>query len=128
MNVPVEMIGNEWVTRWFNDQKNRPYKMNQFDDWEFVDAKEITDPSTGKPIVGEKTKNTELDGGERVRMRVGVDKDGPIYAYLMKKRREYCEADEAEKRKELDLVDEQILKGISPIEKQHGTVTMSRGN
>jgi len=126
LNMTAPDLGNEWVGRWINDQKNRPYKLNTLDDWEFVDGREITDSETGKVLVGEQTK-TNADGGSRVRMRVGVDKDGPIYAYLMKKRRELCEADEKEKFAELDKIDRQIVEGISPIEKQHGSVKVSRG-
>lgn len=121
LNMSVPSVGSEWETRWVNDQKNRPYRLNQFDDWEFVTAEEIPDPhNPGQPLVGEKTVNPDVDGGARIRMRVGVEDGQPIYAYLMKKRKEFVEQDKREKFSRLDEVDAQVKRGISPVEMQYG--------
>lgn len=126
LNMSVPQIPG-WETAWINDQKNRPYRLNQFDDWEFVDASEIPDPANpDKPLIGEKTRNTEVDGGSRVRMRVDADEAGPIYAYLMKKRKEFVEEDKREKFKRLDELDKQVQRGISPVELQYGDVKVNR--
>jgi hypothetical protein len=121
MNVPS--IGNQWVTRWVNDQKNRCYQLNTMDDWEYVTPDEIPDPhNPGKPLVGQAVKNPDVEGGGRVSMKVGVDKDGPIIAYLMKKRKEFVEDDLAEKHKRLDEQHRQLTRGITPVDHQRGTV------
>lgn len=126
LNMSVPKIAG-WDTRWVNDQKNRPYNLNQFDDWEFVDAKEIPDPaSPEKPLIGEKNVDPS-DGASRIRVRVGADRDGPIYAYLMKKRTEFVEEDKRERFARIDETDRQIKSGISPIEHQYGEVKVQRG-
>lgn len=125
LNMSVPEISDH-TTRWVNDLKNRPHKLNTMDDWDFVRPDEITDPETGKPLVGEATKNPNVDGGGRVRMRVGVQEGEVIYAYLMKKRTEFVEADLAEKHKAQVEDDDRIRRGISHVDHQYGDVQLSR--
>lgn len=125
LNMSVPEIP-EYVTRWVNDVKNRPHKLNTLDDWDYVRPTEIEDPETGKPIVGEATGNPNVDGGGRVSMRVGVQEGEVIRAYLMKKRREFVEADLAEKHKAQIVEDERIRQGISHVEHQYGDVRIER--
>jgi len=113
-----------WVCRWSEDDR-RLYQRTQLDDWEFVRPEEIADPETGKPMVGEKTDNPNVDGAGRVRIRVGTREGLPVFQYLIKKRKEFFDADKAERDAEQVKMDEQLKQGISPIEHQHGGVTIT---
>lgn len=125
LKVP-EITGYE--TRWANDQKNRIYQLTQLDDWDFVTAEEIADPNNpDKPLVGEKTHNPNAEGSSRIRALVDKDKDGPVYAFLLKKRREFVEADKREKSEAKAAKLKDIKEGrASPMEKQYGEVRIER--
>lgn len=115
-----------YVCRWVNDVKNRIHQLHTADDWDFVTVEEIADPNReGKPLVGEVAKNNDLGQGNFVCMRTGRGEHGPMVSYLMKKRKEFVRADEAEKQKRLDEIDKQLQRGISPVEKQYGKVEMA---
>ena len=115
-----------WKLRWVNGEKNRPYNLNQFDDWEFVTADEIPDPNNpGKPLVGESVENPNVQGHSAIRMLVEVRNGLPRYDFLMKKRLEFVEEDRAEKHAQLDEQKKALERGITPVEHQRGTVQIN---
>jgi hypothetical protein len=82
-----------YVYRWINDERGRLQYRTTQDDWDLVDKKELTVPSHDDG----KDKN-ETDG--RIRREVtSATSPRPVFAYLCKKRKEYCEADFREEMK-----------------------------
>lgn len=83
---PEKLDTENWVYRWVNDEKGRPAALNTKDDYDFVTKEQI-----GAALEGE-VEGGETDG--RVRQVVGYHNDHqPLYAYLMRKPREYWEED-----------------------------------
>ena len=107
MVVPEKVITwakkNDRVLRWINDEKAR-ISYAQANDWDFVQFKGGS--------VGEIEQPGDL--GDCYSMIVGRDKSGQdIRAYLMCKRKDWHEADQTEKQKEVDKIDESINAGTA---------------
>ncbi len=78
--------------RWINDDKSRVFDLTKQDDWDQVQA--------------------EGDGVHSVRRQVGTKANGePLFAHLVRKPKEYCEADRAEKQKALAETMNQLASG-----------------
>jgi hypothetical protein len=92
-----------FVLRWFNDQDGR-IERAQAGGYTFVEPKEV--PSLGFGAIHQGNS----DAGSKV-SKV-VSKGEPIIrAYLMKIQKEYYEADQKEKAKQVDKVDEALRRG-----------------
>jgi len=73
--------------------------------YEFVEANEVGSVATN--VI---SKNTDI--GDKVRFLAGsTDKGEPMYAYLMKIRKEFYEEDQAEAQAKIDVVDNAIRGG-----------------
>jgi hypothetical protein len=114
--------------RWVNDYEGRD-RLNMLyqNDWDFVEPKEIE--SWLRVEVGDETVTPQLQLGNKVVRKVGTEKTGKVlYAYLMKKRKEYYDADYAEQQ-ELGpgAVERELKKGNTgvQVEYQHGQIDMS---
>lgn len=93
LNVPESMKDPNFVYRWVNDRPGRVLQMTTMDDWEKA------------PIV------TEQNAGEgTVETRV-VDKSVGERAVLLRKPKDFYEADKAEEQKLLDARDETMRRG-----------------
>lgn len=83
---PEDLDLANYVYRWTNDENSRIRQLTKADDYDFVNAGELGD--------GFDRENTDSESAERVRMVVGSQKNGnPLYAYLLKKRRDFWEED-----------------------------------
>ena len=93
--------------RFVNDDPGRIHQLNVVDDWDFVE-----DPSKS-------VKEDGTDMGSRVSTIVGTgDKGQPTRGYLMRKRRDYYEADKAEAQERIDRQMTQIKRG--PTDNERG--------
>jgi len=117
------------VTRWVNDYEGRD-RLSEFygNDWEFVLNREIE--SFHRIEVGDESVTPQLGLGEKVRRKVGTEASGRVlYAYLMKKRKEYYDSDMAEKLEAGPGETEKSLKrgqtGVN-VEHQHGEINLTR--
>ena len=116
-----------YQTRWVNDYGGRVQSLTEHDDYTFVSKEEISDPS-GRVEVGDPNVTPELQVGDRVARIVGADDGRPIYAYLMKKRKEFYLEDQVEKEKELLEVESQLKRGREDAAMfSHGNVEINRG-
>ena len=96
--------------RFVNDDPGRIQQLHVNDDWEFVE-----DPSKS-------VKEDGTDIGSRVSTVVGRAENGqPTRGYLMRKRRDYYEADKAETQARIDRQMKQIQDGPSPEQGGIGT-------
>ena len=101
---------------WANDVGNRLHDLTRDDDYDYVSKSEIGDH------VGESGDgNTDL--GTKVRVLVGTDDKGPIYAYLLKKRLDFYNDDQAEKEANRRKKEESLHQGSDQIENQYGSIT-----
>jgi hypothetical protein len=105
--------------RWFNDVGNRLHEVTHYDDYDYVLEGEIHNQ------VGEQGSNTDL--GEHVSVIVGTDENGPVRAYLLKKKIEFHREDkqaEEERRREKENT---LRRGTGedgrPINGQYGSIT-----
>jgi len=115
-----------YQTRWVNDYTGRIQSLTEHDDYSFVSKSEISDPM-GRAEVGDPNVTPELQVGDRVARIVGADGGSPVYAYLMKKRKEFFLQDQAEKEKELLEVETQLKRGREDAAMfSHGNVEISR--
>lgn len=94
LHVDKEAKDPDYVYRWVNDT---PGRVQQFynNDWDKVEMDGNTDGAGSIP-----TKH------------VGTDSGRPIEAVLMRKRKDWFEADQKEKRQALDAVDDAIRRGV----------------
>ena len=92
-----------FVTRWVNDVGGR-LNQAQAGGWAFVDPEEAT--SLGASAVHD--PNTSL--GKQVRQVVSKGKD-PIFAYLMKIRKEFYDEDQKAKMDEIDEMEQGLIQG-----------------
>ena len=113
------------MTRWVNDLNNRVHMLTNFDDWDFVGKDEISDHD-GRVIVGDPSVTPELAVGDRVGRIVGQVEGKPLYAYLLKKRKEFYDADQAEKEKDLVEVESQLKRSKDAEHFSHGNVEIGR--
>jgi len=105
-----------YYTAFVNDVGTRINDKTVHDDYEFVTREEVGDH------IGEDGKSNN-DLGSKVRVLVDKSERGePIYAYLLKKKLEYVEADRAEKE-EIRMEKERALRrGNDQIENQYGQI------
>ncbi len=111
---------NAYEYRWLNDNGSRIDQMTRDDDWDLV-----LDPSKqGKP---------DADGlGSAISKHVGKTEHGtPMRAYLARKKKEFYEEDQREKRQSIDKTMESIRHGAPATEApglgQHGYVPNGPG-
>lgn len=84
--------------RWVNDEENRVRRLHHSDDYDFVAASEIGGFNA--------EQQSDSESGERVRMIVDRGPQGqPVYAFLMKKRADFCAQD---RREAMELRDAQL--------------------
>jgi len=84
-----EQLDPEYIYRWVSEEGNRLRICTRTDDYDFVTADEIPDFSP--------EDMTDSEPGGRLRMIVGERKNGtPIYAFLVKKPRQFWEQDNEE--------------------------------
>ena len=114
-----------FTTRWVNDMNNRVHMLTNFDDWDFVSTQEISDQD-GRAIVGDPNVTPELAPGDRVARIVGQVEGKPLYAYLLKKRKEFYEQDQAEKESDLLEVESQLKRSKESGDFTHGNVEIGR--
>lgn len=82
--------------RWVNDDKARVYDLTVRDDWDVVKADDIDNHH----------------GANSVRRQVGTKANGdPLFAQLVRKPRDFCEEDRAEKQAALDKSMEAVTAG-----------------
>ena len=100
---------------WANDTGTRLHDLTRDDDYDYVSKSEIGDH------VGESgTGNSDL--GTKVRVLVGTDDNGPVYAYLLKKKLDFHQEDQAEKEAERRKKEEALHRGSDQIENQYGSI------
>ncbi len=86
---PEDLDLENYVYRWVNDQSSRIRQLTKQDDYDFVTLDELGD--------GFDKESTDTESTGRVRMLVGGSaNNAPIYAYLLKKRRAFWDADNME--------------------------------
>lgn len=87
--IPPEALDlDNYVYRWVNDEAGRLRMATRHDDYDYVNVSELK---------GFDPEGFDSEGSETVRMLAGQDKFGnPLYTYLLKKRREFWEADNEE--------------------------------
>lgn len=86
LDVITEIPG--YQLRWFNDMPGRADRA-QTGGWEFVMAGEVTQADSNKVV----ERNSDV--GNKVRAIVGVtEQNEPLYAYLMKLKKEWFEEDQ----------------------------------
>jgi len=79
----------DYIYRWVSDEGARLRIVTKQDDYDFVQADEIEDFSADDM--------TDSEPGGRLRIVAGEKKNGqPLYQYLVKKRRDFWESDNAE--------------------------------
>ena len=90
-----------YVRRWINDASNRLHLAIEAG-WEHVE--------TGEAAVSDAAQ--EADSSTHINQVVGTHDNGePLIAYLMEIKVEWYNADQKEKQKQLDAVDESIRQG-----------------
>jgi hypothetical protein len=88
---------------WLVDRPGRIEQKTRYDDWDFVEEPEIA--SDGR----------QTGAGTRIERHAGVDKFGnPQRAFLVRKLRDYDEADKAVDQKRIDDRMKQIKRGKTP--------------
>jgi len=111
-----------YMTRWANDDGVRIQALTEQDDYDFVLKSEISNE------VGDPDIEGNSDMGSQVRRIVGTKENGePLYAYLLKIRKEFYEENQKEKQDEIDEVERQIKRGQfkQPIENKYGQIKFS---
>lgn len=93
-----------YVTRWINDQAGRVQTAIS-GGYEFVDSNEVGH-------IGESNIDGNDDVGSRVRKSVGTGENNqPLYAYLMKIKKEFYDEDQMAKSKQINEVENAIRTG-----------------
>lgn len=108
----------DYELRWVNDQKGRVRQKTVNDDWDICYSHELPDASP----LGEGEKGTPV-----MTQAAGIGGDGrPYNAYLLRKRKEYFEADKRERQAELDKQEKGLLQykqgtgdGLDPASDPH---------
>ena len=112
LSVPESEKLQGFKLKWYNDTGTNLYEKTKQDDWDFVSYEEI-DGSIGE---AEHSENF----GSRVRYLVDTDVNGnPIYAYLMKKKKEYVEEDKKELRQARAEREQALKRGNDRIENMY---------
>jgi hypothetical protein len=76
--------------------------------------------------VGDPNVTPELALGDHVARIVGQVEGKPLYAYLLKKRKEFYEQDQAEKESDLVEVESQLKRSKESGDFTHGNVEIGR--
>jgi hypothetical protein len=100
---PDQLDTQNYVYRWCNDEDSRLAMLTRMDDYDFCESSDIKgfDAATS-------AFETDSESQDRVRMVVGSNKGGQrIYAYLLKKRRDWWQADQ----EEAVIAREEMMKG-----------------
>jgi hypothetical protein len=95
LHVPEESKDPNFVYRWVNDKPGRVQQLTTQDDWD--KAPIVTAQNAGEGTV--ETRVTDRTAGDR--------------AVLLRKPREYFEADKAEQQAQLDATDEAMRRGAA---------------
>lgn len=124
LKVPDVQALSDYALRWMNDVDGRCYYKNTEDDWDFVKVTEI-----GNVPIGDNPNADERGVGGNVAKRVGTDERGnPIWAFLMKKRKAFYDADYKEAQRHLDQLENRLhTGGDHEIENRVGTLKLNRG-
>lgn len=86
---PEDLDLENYVYRWVNDTSSRIRQLTKQDDYDFVTLDELGD--------GFDKESTDTEGSGNVRILVGGSVgNSPVYAYLLKKRRAFWDADNLE--------------------------------
>lgn len=87
--IPPELLDlDNYVYRWVNDESGKLRMATKHDDYDHVTVDELQ---------GFDPEGFDSEGGSTVRMLAGQDKFGnAIYTFLLKKRREFWDADNSE--------------------------------
>jgi hypothetical protein len=99
LHVRDDMKDPNFSYRWANERPGRIHQLTQQDDWDVVsteDASQLTSASEGTV------------------MRRSVDKATGEGAVLLRKRKDFYEADQKDKQKPLDERDEILRRGAAP--------------
>lgn len=97
LDVPASLKDPNYVYGWCNDEKGKLQRRTIEDDWDFVTKSELNIPSHDDHGFNAKNLN---ESDTRIRREVdSATSARPLYAYLLKKRREFYIEDEAERTK-----------------------------
>lgn len=96
LHVDSDKLDPAYEYRWVNDRGGRVQQLFA-DDWDKVEDPTIVSSAAG-------TVPTT---------QVGVDSGKPFEAVLMRKRKEWYQADQKEKQRPLDEIDESIRRGLN---------------
>jgi hypothetical protein len=96
---PQDLDLENYVYRWVKDENSRVYDATHADDYEFVTSQELggrnfVDQRRGGDASFIARADSESESDDRVRKFAETDKHGrPVFNFLVKKRRDYHEAD-----------------------------------
>ena len=99
LHVPESMKDKEFEYRWINDKPGRVRQLTVEDDWDVVsteDAQQLTEASEGSVM----TRTVDKVSGEK--------------AVLVRKRKDFYEADQREKQKPVDATENALRHGAAP--------------
>ncbi len=99
LHVPDDMKDSNFEYRWVNDRPGRVHQLTAQDDWDVVST-DRTDQLTA--------------AAEGSVMRRAVDKATGDNAVLLRKRKEFYEADKLEKQKPVDEMEKALRGGAAP--------------
>jgi hypothetical protein len=99
LHVPADMKDPNFEYRWVNDKPGRIHQLTKQDDWDVV--------STDRP-------DQLTAAAEGSVMRRAVDKSTGDNAVLLKKPKEYYEADQREKQRPVDEMEKALRGGPAP--------------
>lgn len=88
---------------WLADRPGRIEQKTKYDDWDFVEEAELAQDGR------------QTGAGTRIERHAGVDQFGkPLRFFLVRKLREYDEADKKEGQAKIDAMMQQIKRGKTP--------------
>jgi hypothetical protein len=110
--IPAEFRGdNDHEYRWINDENSRVYDLTVEDDWNICHSSRV-----------------EGSDDDRVRRQVGTKKTGePLYAFLVRKRKDWYDADKREKAEKRAEAEQQLLKK-PPTDNPQAGATVTAGS
>ena len=95
-------LGPNYVYRWINDEPGRVHNLTQRDDWDRVTEDMISGPKS--------EKDRQIGSGlERI-----VEKASGKRAILVRKRKDYYEADKAKEQGHIDRQMDDLKRGMAP--------------
>lgn len=99
LHVREDQKDPNFTYRWANDRPGRIHQLTQQDDWDVVSAED---------------SSALTSASEGTVMRRSVDKATGEGAVLLRKRKDFYEADQKDKQKPLDERDEILRRGAAP--------------